>query len=84
MKNLKKLVISIFVFLNIISCTVLAEAYLEGDEALEGSGFLDGLDSTLIMANWYKIVLIIVAVLCFCGLLTSNIIWYKKNKRNKK
>lgn len=84
MKPFNKAIISFLLFINSISCTAFAQAYLEGDETFESSGFLDGLDASLIMANWYKIVLIIVAVLCVIGLITSNVIWYKKNKSNKK
>ena len=63
---------------------VFAVAYLEGDEKLgESKSFLDGLDSNIIMANWYKIVLLVVGVLCIVGLIISNIKWYRK-KRNKK
>lgn len=60
---------------------VFAEAYLEG-ELEEGKSFFEKIDSSLIMANWYKIVIIAVAILSVLGLVISNIVWYIK-KRNK-
>ena len=63
--------------------TVFAEAYLEGDEAANAKSFFDGIDSSLIMANWYKIVLIIVGILCVIGLIVSNVRWYLKKRNNK-
>ena len=61
---------------------VFAEAYLEGEELEKSKSILENIDSALIMANWYKIVIIVVAILCVLGLVTSNIVWYIK-KRNK-
>lgn len=62
---------------------VFAEAYLEGDEFAKGKSILDSLDSSLLMSNWYKIVFIIVGLLCIIGLIVGNIRWFLK-KRNKK
>ena len=84
MKRIKSFFLMIIMFLNFLPYRVFAEAYLEGDEQLEDSGFFDGIDSNALMANWYKIVLVVVAVLCIIGLIACNISWYKKNKRNKK
>lgn len=47
-------------------------AHLEGEET--SSGVIDGLNSDIIIANWYKIVLVAVAVGCIAGLIYSNII----------
>ncbi len=85
MKKISKIFAFLCIAINVISCRIFAaSAYLEGDEALEEvPSFLDELDSAIIMANWYKIVLVVVAVLCVVGLITGNILWIK-NKRNKK
>lgn len=45
-------------------------AHLEGEE----SSVLDGLNSDMIIANWYKIVLVAVAIGCVVGLIYSNFI----------
>lgn len=47
-------------------------AHLEGEET--SSGVLDGLNSDIIIANWYKIVLVAVAIGCVAGLIYSNFI----------
>lgn len=85
MKNIKKIFATLFIVINVVSCRIFAEsAFLEGDEALNKKpSILDGLDSSIIMANWYKIVLIIVALLCIVGFIVGNVIW-AKNRRNKK
>lgn len=81
---MKRAFLCIFmIFVNLFD-KVFAVAYLEGDEALnESKSFLDGLDSNMIMANWYKIVLIVVGVLCVIGLIVGNVKWFR-NRRNKK
>ncbi len=82
MKKLKYFFCMIVFAVILITQKVFAEAYLEGDEFEKGKSFLENLDSTLIMANWYKIVIIAVAILCVSGIIISNIVWYIK-KRNK-
>lgn len=81
---MKKIILSIcFIFMSLFD-KVFATAYLEDDGGLGNkSSFFDNIDSDLIMANWYKFVLIIVAVLCVIGLIVSNVMWFIK-KRNKK
>ena len=73
---------AIYLILNLGN--VFATAHLEGEETEKKPSIFDKIDSDLLMANWYKIVLIGVSVLCVIGLIVSNIIWIKKNKRNKK
>ncbi len=51
-------------------------ARLEGETTAAPSVF-DGINSEMLMGNWYKIVLIVVAAGCVAGLIYSNI---KKNK----
>lgn len=82
MKKLKSLFAYALFIVLLFPQKVFAEAYLEGDEVEESKSFLDGLDSDIIMANWYKYVIIAVVILCVIGLIVSNIIWYVK-KRNK-
>lgn len=82
MKLYKKIIASIIFVLLTFPQKVFAEAYLEGDLPEENSSFLDGIDSQMLMANWYKIIIILVISLCVIGLVVSNIIWFRKN-RNK-
>ncbi len=81
MKRIKKILLSAFLFAFAICDKVFcANAYLEGEEATPApSSFLDNFDASLIMANWYKIVLIIVAVVCTIGFIVSN---FKKQDKN--
>lgn len=84
MKRFAKIisVVSLCVFL--LSVQVFAAtAHLEGSEGDSNKiSLFENLDSSVIMANWYKIALIAVAVLCVAGLIFSNIMWIVK-KRNK-
>ena len=79
---LKKYFAFCFLIISGVFEKVFAEAYLEG-EYDKGKSFLDGLDSSVLMANWYKIVFTIVGILCIIGLIVGNIRWFI-NKRNKK
>ena len=56
-----------------------AGAYLEGSEPTQEPSILDNFDASLIMANWYKIVLIVVAIVCTVGFIVSNL---RKNKKS--
>ena len=51
-------------------------ARLEG-EATEAPSVTGGFNAEMLMGNWYRIVLIVVAVGCIAGLIYSNI---KKKK----
>jgi hypothetical protein len=85
MKAIKKILFGIVAVIFMISQNVFAAtAHLEGETEEETKSFLDGLDSATIMANWYKIIIIAVCVLCVIGIITSNIIWLVKIKKNKK
>lgn len=46
-------------------------------ETTAAPSVFDGINSEMLMGNWYKIVLIVVAAGCVAGLIYSNI---KKNK----
>lgn len=81
MKKLKYFFYMIIFSVVSFSQKVFAEAYLEGENE-KGKSLLENIDSSLIMANWYKIIIIAVAILCVLGLIISNIVWYIK-KRNK-
>lgn len=73
MKNIYKILTTTFIFAFLLSNKVFcANAYLEGNNATPEPSFLDNFDASLLMANWYKIVLIVVAVVCFVGFIVSN------------
>ena len=75
MKLLNKIVLAFtVVFIGISDKVFCASAYLEGEQSTpKPSSFLDNFDASLIMANWYKIVLIVVAVICTIGFIVSNV-----------
>ena len=49
-----------------------ATAHLEGEEAAVPS-VLDSIDASFLMANWYNLILILVAAGCLAGFIISNI-----------
>lgn len=80
MKLIKKILLVVLPFVAVLSDKVFcASAYLEGQEPKQDPSFLDNLDASLIMANWYKIVLIIVAIVCTVGFIVANL---KKSDKN--
>lgn len=85
MKKISKIFYAIIFSFILISDKVYADsAYLEGDKTPEPSNGLDAFDARLLMTNWYKIVLIVVAVLCCIGFIVSNLIWISKKRSNDK
>ncbi len=80
MKIINKILLTALLFLFVFSDKVFcASAYLEGENVTPKPTFLDDFDASLLMANWYKIVLIVVAIVCFVGFIFSNA---KKNEKN--
>ena len=47
------------------------------------SSFLSQLNGDYLMANWYKIVLAVVFVVCATGLIVGNIRYFVKKRKNK-
>lgn len=81
MKRINKFFIFINMILMLITHNVFAaSAYLEGEEIEQGTSFLDNFDAALLMANWYKIILIAVAIVCCAGFIVSNV---RKNFNKK-
>lgn len=65
-------------FISVFSIKVFAAtAHLEGEEAPVPS-VLDGMDASFLMANWYKLILALVAAGCLAGFIISNIHHYRK------
>lgn len=62
-------------------CDLTLRAHLEGSE--NASSFLSQLNGDYLMANWYKIVLAVVFVVCATGLIVGNIRYFVKKRKNK-
>ncbi len=85
MKKLSRIFYSIIFFTMLLSDKVFADsAYLEGELTPEPTSALDNFDARVLMASWYKIILIVVAVLCCVGFIVSNLIWVSKKRSNDK
>lgn len=85
MKKISKIFYTIVFSSMLISDKVYADyAYLEGEATPEASTVFDSFDARLLMANWYKIILIAVAVLCCIGFIVSNLVWLSKKRSNDK
>ncbi len=66
------------VFISVFSIKVFAAtAHLEGEKTAAPS-VLDGIDASFLMANWYKLVLVLVAAGCLAGFIISNLHHYRK------
>ncbi len=86
MSYIKKIIISSVFAITLSAQNVFAAtAHLDDGTVAKEPSFFDQIDSSMVMANWYKIILVGVAILCVIGIIISNVVWLiKKNKKNKK